>query len=248
VGGARRPGGKGRGGRPPPPHPMPRSPRCQVDRTCRELEERGRPRLARQWARAAPPLLAGYGVSVAGFLGGAHWGHALRGSASAAVAGVSGPQLVWGVAPGLLALPATVLAACPDLRRRGWDQAVVAATLLLAAQADVAAALKGRYPRGLLGLRIPLTLVAVGSLATGAAWVVERETAARAGARAGGGPDTVSGTVAAVRRATGGKGIVVATEEAEARGWTRPRDWFGWLWRGGEARGGDEAGGEAGRA
>jgi hypothetical protein len=107
-------------------------------------------------ARAASARgLAAYGALIASFLGGVHWGSAMRQPAPPPV------WLAWGVTPSLLAWPALVLPPGPGL-------VLLAAVLLLCWAVD-----RRLYPaQGLarwLTLRLQLSAVAAACCAAGAA-------------------------------------------------------------------------------
>jgi len=107
------------------------------------------------WQAQAASALGAYAALIVSFLGGIHWGLAFgqpRPSAG---------LFAWGVTPSLLAWAAWLMP-------RPAGLACLAGTLLLCLAVD-----RRVYPRlGLtrwLGLRLPLTLVAAGSCAVGAA-------------------------------------------------------------------------------
>lgn len=98
-------------------------------------------------------LLVSYGACIASFLGGIHWGAAF----AAGRAKDATTQLLWGVAPSVVAFPAVAMPA-------PWNIALLSNTLIVMVQADIFYAFKGNYPRNLVMLRMSLTLVAVASL------------------------------------------------------------------------------------
>jgi steroid 5-alpha reductase family enzyme len=108
---------------------------------------------------AASALLT-YGAIIVSFLGGIHWGLAMRDGKP------SVQRLMWGVTPSLLGWLAVLLDS-------PWGQCVLALGLLLCLMVDQAA-----YPRsglqGWLPLRRLLTAVATASVLAGAAgyWTV----------------------------------------------------------------------------
>ena len=107
--------------------------------------------------RRADLALLGYGATIASFLGGVHWGVAMRERLAQPLA-----SLLWGVVPSLLAWAALLL---------GGATGLLAMALLLWA---CLAADRVLYPRHRLGawlpLRLQLTLVAsLGCLAGAAA-------------------------------------------------------------------------------
>ena len=103
---------------------------------------------------AAAKLQLLYGSSILSFLGAPHWGLALAFPSSP----VSGLRLAWGVVPSLAAVP---LPALPEPTAR----AALFASLGGALVVDAAFAYARLLPRWyLLHLRLPLTLVACGSL------------------------------------------------------------------------------------
>jgi hypothetical protein len=134
----------------------------------------------------AAALQVGYGVAIASFLGGIHWGLAASGvswnrrrsGASSALSPPAGAcpratalRYLWSVTPCLLAWPATALVVEKNNKdgknsREGEARAagVAAATLAAAAAADAAFASKGLLPPYLMKLRVPLTFAAVGGL------------------------------------------------------------------------------------
>ena len=88
--------------------------------------------------------LAGYGAAIVSFLGGIHWGIALRDARTGASAGATRFHLVWGVVPSLLAwlaivMPAyaglpllgMILVVCYLADRRSWPAAGLAEWLPL---------------------------------------------------------------------------------------------------------------------
>ncbi|GAB4118969.1 MAG: hypothetical protein Fur0014_19940 [Rubrivivax sp.] len=100
------------------------------------------------WRALAAQALLAYGATIVSFLGGLHWGFAMRGPAEPA-------RLAWGVLPSLLAWPALLLPPAAGL-------ALLTAALALCYAVDHRA-----YPRlGLapwLGLRRGLSAVAIAS-------------------------------------------------------------------------------------
>ena len=99
-------------------------------------------------------VLVGYGVAIASFLGGIHWGLAFLSEADRPA------RFTWGVVPSLLAWGATVLPASAGL-------VLLAATLLLALVVD-----RRVYPplglQAWLPMRLHLTAVAALSCLVGA--------------------------------------------------------------------------------
>lgn len=136
----------------------------------------------------AAALQVGYGVAIASFLGGIHWGLAASGAAwrrrggggassvaaAAACPRATAVRYLWSVVPCLLAWPATALVAKGgDKGKQGGrgkreDEAraagLAAATLAAAAAADAVFASRGLLPPYLMKLRVPLTCAAVGGL------------------------------------------------------------------------------------
>ena len=135
----------------------------------------------------AAALQVGYGVAIASFLGGIHWGLAATGAAwqRRGSSGGAGPfaaagacprataaRYLWSVVPCLLAWPATALVGKGgDKGKQGRgreDEAraagLAAATLAAAAAADAAFASRGLLPPYLMKLRVPLSFAAVGGL------------------------------------------------------------------------------------
>ncbi len=112
------------------------------------------------WRMLAASALLTYGAIIVSFLGGIHWGLAMRESKA------SVQWLIWGVTPSLLGWLAVVLDS-------PWGQCVLALSLLLCLLVDQVA-----YPRsglqGWLPLRRLLTAVATASVLAGAAgyWAV----------------------------------------------------------------------------
>ena len=104
------------------------------------------------WRAPAAQALLAYGATIVAFLGGLHWGFAMRGPGPAEPA-----RLAWGVLPSLLAWPALLLPPAAGL-------ALLAGALALCYAVDHRA-----YPRlGLaawLGLRRGLSAVAIASCA-----------------------------------------------------------------------------------
>lgn len=105
----------------------------------------------RAWAGTA---LAAYGALIATFLGGIHWGLAMRDVRP------SGPQLGWGVAPSLIAWVALLLPVGPGL--------LLLAGLLAACYAVDRQLYASAGLSGWLGLRLQLSCVAVLSCLIGA--------------------------------------------------------------------------------
>ena len=134
----------------------------------------------------AAALQVGYGVAIASFLGGIHWGLAASGAAWQGGAGSAPPapfpgvrpskaataaRYLWSVVPCLLAWPATALvgAGKGDGKGKGGGRqnearaaGLAAATLAAAAAADAAFASRGLLPPYLMKLRVPLSFAAVG--------------------------------------------------------------------------------------
>ena len=112
------------------------------------------------WRMLAASALLTYGAIIVSFLGGIHWGLAMRESKA------SVQWLIWGVTPSLLGWLGVVLDS-------PWGQCVLALSLLLCLLVDQVA-----YPRsglqGWLPLRRLLTAVATASVLAGAAgyWAV----------------------------------------------------------------------------
>lgn len=102
-----------------------------------------------------------YGSSVLSFLGAVHWGLALAGPSPPGLPLANVVRLGWGVAPSLFAVPVPAL-------RDGDARRVLATSLGASLVADAAFARMRLLPRWyLLHLRLPLTLVAIASLAAG---------------------------------------------------------------------------------
>lgn len=97
----------------------------------------------------AETLLTGYGVAILSFMGGVHWGLAMRDHRPG--------QYAASVLPALYAWPALWLSA-----ETGWLYLAVGFALLLAF--DFWAGLRGWTPLWYARLRPPLTLAAAGSL------------------------------------------------------------------------------------
>ncbi len=100
------------------------------------------------WRGAAATALPAYAAVIVSFLGGIHWGLAMRQTPEPSTA-----LLVWGVVPSLLAWPALLLPGGPAL-------ALLGASLLICYMAD-----RWLYPAhgvaAWLGLRLQLTAVAI---------------------------------------------------------------------------------------
>jgi len=99
------------------------------------------------WRVLAGTAMVAYAVAIASFLGGLHWGLAMRGAARA------GTHLVWGVVPALLAWLAALMPQAQAL-------AALAGLLALCAVAD-RALLPAAGAAGWLRLRLRLTSGAV---------------------------------------------------------------------------------------
>jgi hypothetical protein len=110
------------------------------------------------WRDAARFGLAAYGALILAFLGGVHWGLALR--APAAEAGAAAPRLGLGVLPSLLGWVALMLPPGPGF-------ALLAAGILGTALVESWAAWRGLVPRGYLWLRWALSLGASSCLLAG---------------------------------------------------------------------------------
>jgi hypothetical protein len=111
------------------------------------------------WRGLALPALAAYGAVILSFLGGVHWGLALRATPEEAPA--AWPRLALGVLPALVGWVALLLPARPGL-------ALLAAGVLAVAAVETAAARRGLVPRSYLGLRWALSLGAGACLLLGA--------------------------------------------------------------------------------
>jgi len=96
----------------------------------------------------ADSLLVSYGISIASFLGGVHWGAALSGTAGPSVTA----RLVWGVAPSVLAFPAI---AVPS----PWNFALLANVLVVLAHADFYYAIKVSYANNACRLSVACSKV-----------------------------------------------------------------------------------------
>jgi Protein of unknown function (DUF3429) len=105
-------------------------------------------------AATAQSVLLAYGATIASFLGGIHWGFAMRrGDATGALLG-------WGVVPSLVAWGAWLLGAPDGL--------FVMAALLVACWLRDRTVYPGEGAGAWLGLRLQLTVVAAGSCLIGA--------------------------------------------------------------------------------
>jgi hypothetical protein len=109
--------------------------------------------LAGPGREAAANLSLVYGVIILAFLGGVHWGHALRGGRPA--------DFVWSVTPSLVGLFAALLPMT-------WALAVLGGGFVLAGAYDVAF-FSGRGPRWYVRLRVVLTVVVTVALAVASA-------------------------------------------------------------------------------
>ena len=127
------------------------------------------------WARERRVALqTAYGASILSFLGAVHWGLALSGRGAGAL------SYAWSVVPSLVAWPCAALPACVGLQ-------VSAGGLLVAGAVDVALLRRGLLPGWYVtGLRVPLTVIAVGSLGVSLASEVQEAEARRAERGAGG--------------------------------------------------------------
>lgn len=96
----------------------------------------------------------GYGVAIASFLGGVHWGAALSsplGTAGPVAARMAAERLAWGVVPSLLAWPLVAM-------EPGPAAALLSALLPALYLADRRFARRGLLPQWYMALRAPLTL------------------------------------------------------------------------------------------
>jgi hypothetical protein len=117
-------------------------------------DSHGQPRVPLSVAEAARLQLL-YGASVLSFLGAPHWGLAMAGGATAE-ANVA--RLVWGVTPSLVAVPLPLLPEAPA-------RAVLVQSLAVCLSVDALFSRAQLLPRWyFVGLRIPLSALAVGSL------------------------------------------------------------------------------------
>jgi hypothetical protein len=112
------------------------------------------------WRMLAASALLGYGALIVSFLGGIHWGLAMREPP------VPAQRLLWGIAPSLLGWLALLLDS-------PWGQGVLALSLLLCLWVDQSAYLH-RGLRAWLPLRRLLTAFATVSVLAGALgyWMV----------------------------------------------------------------------------
>jgi hypothetical protein len=102
---------------------------------------------------AAASLSLVYGMIILAFLGGVHWGHALRRGRPL--------DFVWAVTPSLIGLLAALLPS-------GWALAVLGGGFVLAGAYDVAFFAR-RGPRWYVRLRIALTVIVTVALAVASA-------------------------------------------------------------------------------
>lgn len=114
----------------------------------------------------------GYGVAIASFLGGVHWGAALSSPLTAAAgpvaARMAAERFTWGVVPGLLAWPLVAMEPAPA-------SAMLALLMPALYLADRRFARRGLLPQWYMALRGPLTLGATFGLLLTASWHVHRE-------------------------------------------------------------------------
>lgn len=112
------------------------------------------------WRMLAGSALLSYGALIVSFLGGIHWGLAMRGRPLAPV------RLIWGVLPSLLGWLAVLLDS-------PWGQAVLAISLLACFVVD-RSVYRALGLRAWLPLRATLTAVATLSVAAGglAYWLI----------------------------------------------------------------------------
>ncbi len=106
------------------------------------------------WRMLAASALLGYGALIVSFLGGIHWGLAMRESP------VPARRLLWGISPSLLGWLAVLLDS-------PWGQGVLALSLLLCLWVDQSA-YRHRGLQAWLPLRRLLTAVATVSVLAGA--------------------------------------------------------------------------------
>lgn len=121
------------------------------------------PPVAAQLPLLAPSLLAdvavmqvGYGVAIASFLGGIHWGAAMLDFRPAAKA-FETERYLWGVTPCLLAVPALYMEAGPGAF-------AVATALGVVHAVDSSFSWRSLVPPWYMSLRRPLTALAIGGL------------------------------------------------------------------------------------
>jgi len=173
----------------------------------------------------ADALLVSYGVSIASFLGGVYWGAAMSAPAAATAARGLTARLVWGVAPSVASFPAVLIPA-------PWDMVYLANALLVMLHADMYYAVKGLYPRRLMALRLPLTLVAIASLMVAVEAAEARD-----------GTQSVQGLRERILSDAerDGTSVVYADRDAADKGWVNPAGFVtsrgGW---GGEGPRGDK--------
>lgn len=105
------------------------------------------------WRMLAGSALLSYGALIVSFLGGIHWGLAMRGRS------VAPARLVWGVLPSLLGWLAVLLDS-------PWGQAVLAVSLLACLMVD-RSVYRTLGLQAWLPLRATLTVVATLSVVTG---------------------------------------------------------------------------------